>query len=97
MPTIIGVVRRALALIVLSMVGFVLTADPFCCADGCTNGQQTALSGAATCCSLCQSSVMVPTVPLAVGVSIVRRAFSAPPPRSMSSPADRIERPPRLA
>jgi hypothetical protein len=94
---IMGTVRRALALVVLAMVGVVLTADPFCCADGCTNGQQTLMSGTATSCSLCQSSVTIPSVPLPVRVSVVRRVFGAPPRRDVSSPASRIERPPRLA
>jgi hypothetical protein len=83
--------------IVLSMVGFVLTADPFCCADGCTNGQQTAMSGSATSCSLCQSSVTVPTVPLPSRASVVLRVVSDPPTRNILSPSHRIERPPRLA
>jgi hypothetical protein len=78
------------------MVGFVLTADPFCCADGCTNGQQTAMSGTVTSCSLCQSSVTIPSVPLPVRDSVVRRVFGAPPRPHVSSPAYRIERPPRL-
>ncbi len=78
------------------MVGFVLTADPFCCADGCTDGQHTALSATATSCSLCQSSVTVPSVPLPARVSLVRRVVTDPPTPDVPSPANRIEHPPRF-
>jgi hypothetical protein len=89
--------RRVLAVMVLLMVGFVLTADPFCCADGCTNGQQTAMSGTATSCSLCQSSVTLPTIPLPVRVVVVRRVIGDSPTPHTASPSSRIEHPPRLA
>ena len=94
---IMAPVRRALAAIVISMVGFILTADPFCCADGCTNGEHAAVSATATSCSLCQSSVAVPTVPTLTRGSVVRPMVSDPPTMSVLSPAHRIEHPPRLA
>ncbi len=87
---------KGVAAAILFMVAVVVTADPFCCADGCTNGQQHAIT-APTCCSLCMSSVTVPTTPTLSRVVAVQRFVNDVLPRSVFPPTRRIEHPPRLA
>ena len=62
LTTMRDIVPRLAAALVLLLIGVVLTADAFCCADGCTDGHHTTLSTVSTCCSLCQNSVTVPSV-----------------------------------
>ncbi len=90
------IVRRLAAALVLSMIAVVLTADPFCCADGCTDAPHAAVSTVSTSCSLCQNSVTVPSVSAAVTFALVRQSFNEPPRRSLSLLTGRIDHPPRL-
>ena len=90
-----AVVRKAVVAVVAAMIAVVLTMDPFCCADGCTNGRQSAVA-APTCCSLCMSSVTLPTVPALVEAGVIQHAVGAVVERHVFAPAKRIEHPPRL-
>ena len=89
-------VRTLAAGVIGLMIAVVLTADPFCCADGCTNGQQSAVT-APTCCALCMSSVTVPTAAVLTRVTVVQFIMNDLPTRDVSSPARQIEHPPRFA
>jgi hypothetical protein len=94
-PTILTLaVRHAWSAIAVTIVAVVLATDPFCCADGCTDGQHSRVPAASTC-GLCHG-VTVPDVSAAIDFARVSRVCNEPPmtlPRPLTS---RIDHPPRL-
>jgi hypothetical protein len=89
-------VRRVVGAILLTMIAVVFTADPFCCADGCTNGPHSPVTTTPSCCSLCNSSVTVPTVTAIAKVVHAWWIVDLAKTTALSLLLTRIDHPPRL-
>ena len=80
-------------MIASTIVAIVLTMDPFCCADGCTDGNHSTVATSSSC-GLCHG-VIVPAVATGLSVAPAWIVPDEPAPMVPRPLTRRIDHPPR--